>query len=120
MRSTVDLSLELSACNATLSFNGVITEPDTVAASRLCLALPRTVRVLRVDIRNVVELEDAARVVLKSLLSEWGRARQSRVSIFVDQRTVDVLGDRDTSSKERRPAMPRHGDDQAALNGVFL
>ena len=120
MRSTVDLSLELSACSATLSLNGVVSEPDAVAASRLCLALPRTIRVLRVDVRNVIQLEASARGVVKSLLAEWGRARQSRVSILVEQHTVDVLGDRDASPQERRPATPRHGDDQSALNGVFL
>ena len=73
MRSTVDLSLELSACIATLSLTGVI-----------------------------------------------GESRQSRVSILVDQRTVDVLSDRDVPSRERRPATPRQADEQAALNGVFL
>ena len=122
MSSAVDLSLEHSAEEATLSLHGVIGRSDAVAASCVCMALPQTVRMLRIDARDVSELEARAAPVLRSLVRRWRRGRRGYIDLRIDRRVLQFLTDRPTpnDSAEAIAAVLTFPDAGAALTAVFL
>lgn len=110
---------------------GVVSGSDAVAASRMCMALPLTVRVLRIDARHVTELDEPAAPVLRSLVRTWRHGREGYVDLRLDWRVLRSLSDQATScvsdsrslpvvTNERIVAAPEWVDGQAALTGQFL
>jgi hypothetical protein len=122
MSSAVDLSLERSAEEATLSLHGVVHESDAAAASGMCMALPPTVRMLRIDARDVTELQEFAAPMLRSLVRRWRRGRHGYVDLRIDRRLLRALADRPMANDANQPivAAVELADPSAALTAAFL
>lgn len=121
MRSSVDVAFDAEARYATLTLSGVVTRSDAVAATRVCLALPRTVRVLRVDARSVTLLETAAVPVLQELARRWTHPPADDIRLVLDQRALVLLtGVENANADERSTQRDRHGDRAIGADGRIL
>jgi ABC-type transporter Mla MlaB component len=84
VKPVFDLSLDVSGARGTLSLRGVVTRIDVEAAARMCTGLPRSVQVLRIDLRGVSDLEESARLALRSLIRDWRFVRRRFIAIVAE------------------------------------
>ncbi|HTE47703.1 MAG TPA: hypothetical protein VK636_20845 [Gemmatimonadaceae bacterium] len=128
MRSSVHVSLERSAQQATMILEGAVSGSDAEAASRMCMALPPSVSVLRIDARQVTELDELAAPVLRSLVRTWKNGREGHVDLRLDWRVLRSLSDHATpgtpgavgAASERMVATFGAPEGLAALTAAFL
>jgi hypothetical protein len=66
---------------ATLTFYGSVRHADAATAVRQCLALPRTIRSLRIDIQHVADVSGDAHEAIAALVYSWRRARGGRIAV---------------------------------------
>jgi hypothetical protein len=106
-------SLEVHTAFATLHLCGHLRGPDVDIARAMCSGLPTTIRVLRLDLRDVEGTDSSVRDGISSLVKEWRRSRSGPVYLaFAD--TMAPFGVPDDG-----PPVPGAGAD-AALRGTFL
>ena len=91
MTSSFDLTLEASTTWAVLTLRGSVQHTDAATAVRLCLALPRRVRGLRVDLRETAHVSGDAHDAIVALIQAWRRARDGLLRIVPDELALEVL-----------------------------
>jgi hypothetical protein len=76
-----ELVVDGSAGWATLTFHGFVRHAEAATAVRQCLALPRTIRRLRIDIQHAADVTGDAHEAIAALIYSWRRARGGRIAV---------------------------------------
>lgn len=122
MRPMFELVVARTARRVRLILRGHVQHGEAVAAVRLCLALPASVRSLDVEARDVSDLSDDARIVLLALVRTWRRVRHGGVTIHASEHAVRALGDHVPAETVNDTAVSRPADapPSAALTAMYL
>ena len=96
-----DLMVDGSAGWATLTFHGIVRHAQAATAVRQCLALPRKIRGLRIDIQHVADVSSDAHEALAALIYSWRRARGGWIAV---ERAPSKPGPRSRAPSRRRAA----------------
>jgi hypothetical protein len=120
MTDAFDLVIDAPTTRATLVFRGSVRHADAATAVRTCLALPRRVRSLRIDMREVESLTSDAKQPILALIHAWRRVRRARVTVLPDERAIEASGWRTPSDPVRSKETVDADGSDPALTAAFL
>ena len=123
MTTRLQHALEVSDGSATLYLSGVLAASDAFALRGVCIAIPESVRTLRLDLHALTRLEEGAMDAVRAIVRYWRETRQGsfRLSLSSPHVVATISENPDVVARiQPSDAVISKFGDRAALTGMYL
>ena len=114
----------MSGGSATLYLSGVLSASDAFPMRRLCMEIPASVQLLRLDLHGVTSLEEGAMNTVRAVVRYWRETRKGSFRLcFATEHIVATICEGAVAPARVQPTdtpLPQIGGRSASHMGTFL